>query len=855
MKPIKTFNVSPSIPTILEPLRKLAYNIYWDWNVEAKSLFQRLDRDLWRSTRHNPVLMLGSISQERLLEVAEDDGFIAQMERAVAKLDNYLESRIWYRRHRENNNNKKECFVYFCAEYGLAHSLPLYAGGLGVLAGDHLKSASDLGLPLVAVGLLYQEGYFAQYFNADGWQQELYPINDFYNMPLHPEKNPDGSEIIIQVEYPGRNVYARVWRIQVGTIPLYLLDTNIDLNPNPYDHDITDELYGGDLDMRIHQEMMLGIGGLRMLQALGYEPTAYHLNEGHSAFLILERIRQLIEQKGLTFAQAKQVALSTQVFTTHTPVSAGFDMFPPDLAMNYVGHYANVFGLSRDEFLALGREHTGDFNSPFSMAALALKTSSMINGVSLLHGDVSRQMFHGLWPQLPLDEVPITSITNGVHARSVVAPETQELYDRYLGPNWDHSEAGDPLWDKVQAIPDEELWRIHERRRAELVVFSRYRLVADLEGRAATEVEIEKARQVLNPNVLTIGFARRFATYKRANLFLYDLDRIKRLIMGNKDCQMQFVFAGKAHPNDIPGKELIRQIIHTIREEGLSDHVVFLPDYNIHVARVMVAGCDVWLNTPRRPREASGTSGMKAAMNGSPNLSILDGWWDEANYTETGWAIGQGEVYDDPEYQDKVEANALYELLEKELIPLFYDRDELGIPRGWLRKIKNNIRFNCPKFNTSRMLRDYALRGYFPTSDRYFVMTENNYEAAKNLASWKQHLFEQWYNIKINSINYFEQEDVKVNQPIEVKANINLAGLQPQDVQVELYIGSVDDQGQIVEGKPIEMSFQSKDEGGNSIYVSEILYYSSGLQGLSLRILPKHEHLSHSHEPGLILWA
>ena len=637
MKPLKTFNVSPSLPPKLEPLRTLAYNLAWDWNSEAKSLFQRLDRDLWDSSRHNPVLMLGTINQERLLEVAEDEGFLAQMERAVKELENYLESRNWYRKNRGETKGK-ECYAYFCAEYGLTHCLPLYSGGLGVLAGDHLKSASDLGLPLIAVGLLYQEGYFAQYFNADGWQQERYPINDFSNMPLHLERHEDGSEIIIEVEYPGRKVYARIWRLQVGTVPLYLLDTNIDLNPSAYDHDITDQLYGGDLDMRIHQEMMLGIGGVRMLQALGYQPTVYHLNEGHSAFLILERIRKLIEEEGLTFAEAKQVALSTQMFTTHTPVSAGFDMFPPDKTMHYVGHYADIFGLSREEFLGLGRENTGDFSSAFSMAALALQNSSFINGVSKLHGEVSRKMFHGLWNQIPLTEVPITSITNGVHARSVVAPSTQELYDRYLGPSWDHRGSEDNLWQKVQAIPDEELWRNHERRRAELVVFVRERLVKNLLERGATETEIERATEVFNPNFLTFGFARRFATYKRANLFLYDIERLKKIILSNKERQVQFVIAGKAHPKDMPGKELMRHIIHVIREEGLSDHVVFLPGYNIHVARMMVAGCDVWLNTPRRPREASGTSGMKAAMNGLPNFSILDGWWDEADYTRTGWA-------------------------------------------------------------------------------------------------------------------------------------------------------------------------------------------------------------------------
>lgn len=853
MQPIRTFNVSPALPEALEPLRKLAYNLHWDWNVETNDLFRRLDRKLWESTRHNPVLMLGMISQARLEEVAEDDGFLAQMERASRQLDDYLKERTWYRKHR-GNSDEKECYAYFCAEYGLVDCLPIYSGGLGVLAGDHLKSASDLGLPLVAVGLLYQEGYCAQYLNADGWQQERYPTNDFYNMPLHLERNGDGSEVRIAVEYPGRTVYARVWRVQVGTVSLYLLDTNIEPN-NPYDQDITDRLYGGDLDMRIHQEMMLGIGGIRALKALGYKVNVYHLNEGHSAFLILERIRRYIEEEGLSFAEAKQLAQSTQLFTTHTPVSAGFDLFPPDKAMYYVGHYANIFGLSREEFLGLGREDTGDLESPFSMAALAIKTSSFINGVSLLHGEVSRQMFQGLWPNLPLDEVPITSITNGVHARSVVAKANQELYDRYLGPNWSSRKAEDPLWDRVASIPDEELWRNHQACRSEMVMSVRERLQYHLRDRGATPAEIDRAREVLDPSILTIGFARRFATYKRANLFLRDLDRIKKIIQGNKERKIQFVISGKAHPKDMPGKDLIRQILHTIREAGLDNSVVFVPNYDIHIARLMVSGCDIWLNTPRRPREASGTSGMKGSMNGLMNVSILDGWWDEADYVRTGWPIGHGEEYDNPEYEDEVEANALYDLLEQEIVPLFYNRDNEGLPRGWIAKMKDAIRLNCPVFNTARMLRDYAMRGYFPASERYKAMTSEGYQPVKELAQWKQHLFEHWYSIKVEDIDIAASSDLMVNQSVAVKSRINLAGLTADDVQIELYQGSVNANGQIVNGVPVVMDYQGTDEHNVSIYTADISYGASGLQGLSLRVFPKHQNLSSLYEPGLVLWA
>ncbi|MBD2598261.1 alpha-glucan family phosphorylase [Nostoc spongiaeforme FACHB-130] len=853
MQPIRTFNVSPSLPPRLEPLRRLAYNLHWDWNVETKDLFRRLDRDLWESSHHNPVLMLGTISQARLLEVVEDDGFLAQMDRAARQLDDYLQEGTWYQKQRAQK--PKECYAYFSAEFGLVDCLPVYSGGLGVLAGDHLKSASDLGLPLVGVGLLYQQGYFAQYLNADGWQQERYPINDFYNMPLHLERNPDGSELQIAVDYPGRKVYARVWRVQVGMVPLYMLDTNIEPN-NQYDHDITDQLYGGDIDMRIHQEIMLGIGGVRMLKALGYDVTAYHMNEGHAAFSALERIRILIQEEGLSYAQAKQVVMSSNIFTTHTPVPAGIDLFPPDKILYYLGYYADIFGLPKEQFLGLGRENTGDLSAPFSMAVLALKMATFSNGVAQLHGVVSRQMFQGLWKKVPVEEVPITAITNGVHARSCVAKSTQELYDRYLGPNWSSVPPDNQLWERMEAIPDEELWRNHERCRLDMVLYVRDHLVKHLRDRGASPSEIAQAQEVLDPYVLTIGFARRFATYKRATLWMRDLERIQRILLGDKNRKVQFVIAGKAHPKDIPGKELIREINHFIREHHLEKQVVFVPNYDIHISRLMVAGCDIWLNTPRRPREASGTSGMKAAMNGLPNLSVLDGWWDEADYVRTGWAIGHGENYEDPNYQDEVEANALYDLLEKEVVPLFYDhRDEDGLPRRWVAKMKDAIRLNCPFFNTARMVRDYAQKAYFHASDRYHTLVTDNYAPAIELAAWKAKLSDHWFNIRIKDIDVSVGSDIKVEQKVAVKAKVDLATLSNDDIQVELYQGAIDANGEIVNAVPVVMDYQGQDDQGLSLYTADIVYTTSGFQGLSLRVLPKHPHLSNAYEPRLIAWA
>ena len=855
MQPIRIFNVSPSIPEKLEPLRKLAYNLYWSWSVEIKDLFRRLDPELWDTTRHNPVLMLGTISQERLQSAIEDDGFIAQMERSAQQLDEYLSRRTWYIRHRATTT---ECYAYYSAEFGLTDCLPIYSGGLGILAGDHLKSASDLGLPLVGVGLLYQKGYFAQYLNPDGWQQERYPINDFYNMPIHLERNPDGSELRISVDYPAdgggvKPVYARIWRIQVGSVPLYLMDTNIEPNIQS-DQDITDYLYGGDIDVRIRQEMMLGIGGTKMLEALGLKPTAYHMNEGHAGFLSLQRLSMLMLNDGLDFAQAAQMAQSTQIFTTHTPVPAGIDLFPPDKVWYYLGTYCDRLKISKDSFLALGRLNPHDYHEPFSMANFAIKMATYINGVSKLHGAVSRQMFNGLWQQLPTDEVPITSITNGVHARTWVQEDTQVLYDRYLGPSWSSADPSEQkIWDRISAIPDEELWRNHERAKARLVVFARERLKKQLSKWGASAAEIQEAGEALDPTALTIGFARRFATYKRGTLFLYDRDRIKKLLC-DRTRKLQFIIAGKAHPKDTPGKELIRDIVRFSREHDVRHSIVFIEDYDTYVSGLMLAGCDIWLNTPLRPREASGTSGMKAAMNGCANMSVLDGWWDEADYFKTGWPIGLGEEYDDLAYQNRVESNAIYELLEKDALPLYYTRNEDGVPRGWVAKMKDAIRLNTPLFNTARMVRDYAQQAYIPASDRFMELHTQQYAKAKALSNWKHNLAQKWFNIQIKSVDIAEPATITVNQPITVKAQVYLAGLTSEDVQVELYQGEVAENGHIVKGSTKVMTLITTDEG-YSTYHGETSYSGSGLHGLALRILPKHPNLANAYEPRLIKWA
>jgi starch phosphorylase len=869
MRPSYTFQVIPSLPAKLERLRELSSNLWWAWNHEAIELFRRLDRDLWETTGHNPVLLLGTIRQDRLEQAAEDDGYMAHCDRVWREFDRYLNSTsTWYHKAygrddgSQSSTQQGQRIAYFSAEFGLTESLGIYAGGLGILAGDHLKSASDLGLPLLGVGLLYQQGYFRQYLNPDGWQQELYPQNDFYNLPILLERELSGAPLTIDVEYPGRVVKAQVWRAQVGRVPLYLLDTNIEAN-SAKDRDITDQLYGGDDDLRIRQEIMLGIGGTRALEALGLRPTVCHMNEGHSAFLALERIRLLMEEHGLTFSEAREASVAGQVFTTHTPVPAGIDWFHPDLVDRYFGHYYPKLGLTSREFLGLGRMNPNDSQGYFCMAILAMRLANRTNGVSQLHGRVSRRMWQEVWPQVPVEEVPIIDITNGIHPRSWISHDMADLYDRYLGPGWIERPAEQSIWKRVSRIPDEELWRTHERRRERLVALARRRLRAQLEHRGSRPSEIRMAEEVLDPDALTIGFARRFATYKRAALLFHDIERLARIV-GDRERPVQIIFAGKAHPNDNPGKELIRQIIHHARRAEFRSRIVFIEDYDMAVARYLVQGVDVWLNTPRRPHEASGTSGMKATANGALNMSILDGWWDEGYTLGTGWAIGRGEEYSEDQfgYQDRVEANAAYDLLEKEIVPLFYERGRDGLPRRWIARMKAAMRDHAGVFNTNRMVREYHELCYQPSLERSQRLAEANLERAKALAAWKEEIRGQWQQIRIKRAwtDGPEREDsqrglIRVGDQLQVQALLHLGKLKPTDVVVELFYGPLDGEGRITRGQSTPMLIaQSKGKGGY-VFAGAISCRSSGRHGYALRVVPRHEDLGHPFEMGLVLWA
>ena len=867
MQTVRTFTVKPSLPTALEDLRFIANNLYWSWHYDITEIFRRVDYDLWKQCNHNPIKMLGLVSQARLEDLAGNEGFIYQLKEARKTLEQTLHAPSWFDKIYAREDHSP-VIAYFSAEFGIHESVPIYSGGLGMLAGDHLKSASDLGIPLVAVGLMYQKGYFRQYLNTDGWQQEHYLENDFHNMPIELIKKENGNALTINLQFPDRTVEVQVWKVKVGRISLYLLDANLPSN-TPHDRTITQTLYGGDLEMRICQEIILGIGGLKALFAMGIEPTVCHMNEGHAGFMALERVRKLKNKHNLSFDEAFEMAKASQIFTVHTPVAAGSDEFPVEMIDRYFGHYYGTLGINREQFLALGRIHPEDGQESFKMPVLALKTSAHRNGVSQLHGEVSRKIWSGLWPELPVSEVPINAITNGVHARTWLSPELNSLYERYLGSRWADEAVDKSIWHNLDQVPDEELWRIHQRGKEHLVGFSRKRLKQQLQRRGAFHTELSWAEEVLDPEALTIGFARRFATYKRGNLLLQDPQRLIKLLT-QTDMPVQFIFAGKAHPRDTAGKELIRQITHFASEHPeIRRRLIFLENYDMDIARYMVQGVDIWLNNPRRPMEASGTSGMKAAINGVLNMSTLDGWWCEGYIPDGGWIIGAGEEYDDLTYQDQVEGQAIYNLLEQEVVPLFFNRGKDRLPRRWIRRMKNTIKWCAPRFNTSRMVAEYTRKFYHPADRQWEELSANEMERVKALSSWKANLRDAWRDLEIRDVQTHtldgeafselgeqQQDELSVGSQVQVQAQIHLGRLEPTDVAVQIYFGHVDSSGRIKDGQIAEMTYEQDtlDDQRVASFSGKIPCRISGRHGYALRILPRHEDLIEPYESGLILW-
>ncbi|HPI03350.1 MAG TPA: alpha-glucan family phosphorylase [Candidatus Goldiibacteriota bacterium] len=845
------FNVLPNLPEKLKPLLELAYNVWWAWDSEAFALFRDIDPDVWSQTSHNPVKLLYRVQQERLETIANDEGFIFRVENVLKKRDQYMSRPCWYDKIKKELPSDYQ-IAYFSAEFGLAECLPIYSGGLGVLAGDHLKSASDLGLPFTAVGLLYSQGYFHQYLTTDGWQHEKYVTHDYNTAPVKQLKKPDGSNIIIELKMPHGIVKFSLWKVQVGRINLYLMDTNIPENSHA-DREITSKLYGGDLEMRIKQEYLLGIGGMIALDSLGIKPTVTHMNEGHSSFLALERIRMLMEKNKLSFSEAKEIVAASSVFTTHTPVPAGNDRFPQEMMERYLkGYVEHSLKISFDEFMKLGRVYPEDKSEWFCMTVLALKLSHFNNGVSKLHGRVSRDMWKDIWTGVPLAEVPISHITNGIHMNSWISKEMADLFFRYLGTRWVDAPDEHEIWKKVDEIPDTELWSTHERRKERLVEFIRRKLKSQLKARGSSKEEIDGAGEVLSSDVLTIGFARRFATYKRATLMMRDIERLKK-ILTDKHMPVQIIFAGKAHPKDDAGKEFIKQIIHITEKEGLRNHIVFVEDYDLNTAHYLVQGVDVWMNNPRRPLEASGTSGMKVIFNGGLNFSVLDGWWDEKADADNGWCIGRGEEYEDIAYQDAVEANAIYDTLENDLVPLYYKRGKDGLPHDWVKKMKTSIATLGPVFNTNRQVMEYTEMFYKPAGIDYARLTGDGLDKPKNISKWKEKIASKWGAIRINSVNSDNSASVKVGGSLKVYAEVESGGLNAEELLVEIYAGYDRGDETLADIKSFAMKAVSNDHGKIK-YEGVITPSTSGSVNYSVRVMPSHPDVNFKFIPGYIKW-
>jgi starch phosphorylase len=863
MPTVRSFTVLPALPEPLKDLEIIARNMFWSWNPEFVELFKRIDSHLWSVCGHNPVRLLGSVSQAKLDVLAENHGFLGQLHRAAEKLKSYLDGPSWY--EKVCSKCAKPIIAYFSAEFGIHECLPIYAGGLGILAGDHLKSASDLGVPLVGVGLLYQKGYFRQYLNIDGWQQEIYVENDFYNMPIELVRKESGRPLTVTVEYPGRCVTAQIWYVSIGKVKLYLLDTNVPAN-SPMDRMITSSLYGGDRELRIRQEILLGIGGLKALSAMDIAPTVCHMNEGPAAFMALERIRELRSSRNMTFDEAMEATKAGNVFTIHTPVKAGLDEFRVELMDKYFGGYFPKLGINRKRFLALGRILPDDDSEPFKMPVLALRLSSYTNGVSKLHGQISRGIWGSLWPGVPLSEVPIISITNGIHIKNWLSDEMDSLYERYLGPNWADEAMDKSLWQTVEQIPDEEFWRIHQRCKEQLIAFARNRLKAQMQRRGTYHTELNHAEEVLDPGALTIGFARRFASYKRGNLLLRDPKRLMKLLI-DRDRPVQIIFAGKAHPKDTEGKDIIRQIIHFANQENVRRRIVFLENYDIDVARMLVRGVDVWLNNPRRPMEASGTSGMKAAANGVLNMSTSDGWWCEGYTPDGGWVIGPGESYEDSDYQDMVESQAIYNMLQNEVIPLFYTRSADNLPRAWIRRVKNSIKWIAPRFNTHRMVAEYTRRFYNSAAAKWRYLTAEACTRARAFSNWKADMKNAWPDFAVKDVTLEvrngqgsqqlnpRQPQIRVGSELRVRALIKLGRINPSDVSVELYHGPVDTWDNIRSGSPVRMDHEpASEQQGEHWFAGSMPCTESGQHGVAVRVLPRHNDLVNPYEMSLILW-
>ncbi|MCX4819492.1 alpha-glucan family phosphorylase [Streptomyces sp. NBC_01142] len=870
MKAIRRFTVRPVLPEPLHPLSDLARNLRWSWHTETRDLFQAVDPEGWQATGGDPVRLLGAVSGARLAELASDRRFLRRLTAAADDLDDYLHGRRWYQAHSGGTGNSGSeepefpvAVAYFSPEFGVTAALPQYSGGLGILAGDHLKAASDLGVPLIGVGLLYRHGYFRQSLSRDGWQQEHYPLLDPNELPVSLLRESDGTPARVSLALPGgRSLHAHIWVARVGRVPLLMLDSDVEENGHS-ERDVTDRLYGGGSEHRLLQEMLLGIGGVRALRTYcrltGHPgPEVFHTNEGHAGFLGLERIRELGDA-GLEFDAALEAVRAGTVFTTHTPVPAGIDRFDRELVARHFGDHAELAGVPVEKVLQLGMEtYPGGEANLFNMAVMGLRLAQRANGVSVLHGAVSRGMFAGLWPGFDVEEVPITSVTNGVHAPTWVAPEVFRLGARQIGPGRTEdalSVGGSERWDSVKDIPDSDIWELRRGLREQLVLEVRKRLHASWRQRGAGAAELGWIDGVLDPDVLTIGFARRVPSYKRLTLMLRDRDRLMELLL-HPTRPIQIVVAGKAHPADDGGKRLVRELVRFADDPRVRHRIVFLPDYGMGMAQKLYPGCDVWLNNPLRPLEACGTSGMKAALNGCLNLSVLDGWWDEWFEPDFGWAIPTADgAATDEDRRDELEAAALYELIEERVAPRFYDRGATGLPGRWIEMVRRTLTTLGPKVLAGRMVREYVERLYAPAAQAHRCLDAGT---ARELASWKSRVRAGWPQVAVDHVESLEHSapaggTAELGSTLVMRVRAALGELQPDDVEVQAVAGRVDSDDAIGEAQ----TFQLKPAGGPDldgrwVFEGPLALDRTGPFGYTVRILPAHRLLAASADLGLV---
>ncbi len=852
------FEVRPQIPPKLAHLETFANDLLYSWDRTIRRLFSRLDPELWEQTGHNPKVFLRRVSQEKLLDAAEDRIFMEDYNRAVFAYDAYQRERPnWgVEQHLDPD---KDLVAYFCAEFGFHESLPIYSGGLGILAGDHCKAASDLGVPFVAVGILYRQGYFTQTIDNQGNQVAHYHPTRFEDLPIAPARDAQGNELTVTVDIQGREVALKVWRARAGHIQLILLDSDLERNAE-HDRRITYQLYGGDRTTRIQQEIVLGIGGVRALRALGLAPTVWHINEGHAAFSILERVRELTAQ-GKDFASAWEAVAAGTVFTTHTPVPAGHDIFDHGLMLEHFAAFIEALGVSPGDFLALGAYPENEHG--FNQTALALRGSRFHNGVSRIHGEVASRMESYVWPQVPPEDNPMGHVTNGVHVPTFLASEWANLFDMRFGREWRRELNNPAYWQRIDDIPDHLYWSVHQTLKSELIARVRRQLAIQHRRNGCSEAEIERITRYLDPQdteILLIGFARRFATYKRATLLFSDPERLARLV-NDPERPVIFLFAGKAHPQDEPGKQLIRTIHEYASRPEFEGKILLLEGYDMALARAMVTGVDVWLNTPRYPLEASGTSGQKAGINGVINLSVLDGWWGEGYDGENGWAIApHGPEFDDA-YRDRQEAQDLFNLLENQVVPLYYERTTLtgngrlpsATPEGWIAKSKASMRTLLPRYSTHRMVMDYVTKLYSAASSHQAALGENDLALAGELARWKEKVRRAWPNVRIRPLGT-PPEGVPAGGTLPIDVAVNLDGLDPNDVVVECVVGREDELGEFIPVEAHRLAPGEKNDQGETLFHLELHPALPGLQFYQIRLFPYHPHLAHRFETGLMLW-